>query len=115
VLRCGAVNAAQQPRKAGDHQERTHPAANKRHPWPEPAADETTQAKGNDRAGARDPVDISRGRLYLNDEEATALNHDLDELLQRYDGGRTLRNKPADASPRDQYWLLLPHASKRDG
>jgi DNA-binding transcriptional ArsR family regulator len=58
---------------------------------------------------------ISRGRLYLNDEEATALNHDLDELLQRYDGGRTLRNKPADASPRDQYWLLLPHASKRDG
>jgi len=58
---------------------------------------------------------VSRGRLYLTDEEATALNHELDELLQRYDDDRTSRNKPADALPRDQYWLLLPHAVKRDG
>jgi DNA-binding transcriptional ArsR family regulator len=56
---------------------------------------------------------ISRGRLYLSDEEAAALNLELDELLRRYDTGRTARNKPADALPRDQYWLLLPHSSRR--
>lgn len=67
--------------------------------------DKTPGAKG---------VKMSHGRLYLTDDEATALNHDLDELVQRYDTDRTSRNKPADASPRDQYWLLLPHASKRD-
>lgn len=56
---------------------------------------------------------MSRGRLYLSDEEAAALNRDVDELLERYDGGRTSRDKPADALARDQYWLLLPHASAR--
>jgi hypothetical protein len=56
---------------------------------------------------------ISRGRLYLSDQEAAALNRDIDALLKRYDAGRTSREKPADASPRDQYWLLLPHASRR--
>jgi DNA-binding transcriptional ArsR family regulator len=60
-------------------------------------------------------VQISRGRLYLSDEEAVSLNREVDELVQRYDDHRTSRNKPADASPRDQYWLLLPHAVKRDG
>lgn len=55
---------------------------------------------------------ISHGRLYLTHEEAAALNRDLDELIQRYDTGRTARHKPTDASPRDQYWLLLPHASR---
>jgi len=60
-------------------------------------------------------VQISRGRLYLSDEEAVSLNRELDELLQRYDTGRTSRHKPVDALPRDQYWLLLPHAVKRDG
>jgi DNA-binding transcriptional ArsR family regulator len=54
---------------------------------------------------------VSHGRLYLTDEEAAALNRDLDELVQRFDAGRTSRNKPFDASPRDQYWLLLPHPS----
>jgi DNA-binding transcriptional ArsR family regulator len=56
---------------------------------------------------------VSHGRLYLTDEEAAALNQELDELVQRYDAGRTSRNKPVDASPRDQYWLLLPHTSGR--
>jgi hypothetical protein len=56
---------------------------------------------------------LSHSRLYLTDEEAADLNQDLDELVQRYDAGRTSRNKPADASPRDQYWLLLPHAARR--
>jgi DNA-binding transcriptional ArsR family regulator len=51
----------------------------------------------------------SSGRLYLTDEEAAGLNRELDELIERYDGGRTSRNKPADALPRDGYWLLLPH------
>jgi len=55
---------------------------------------------------------ISRGRLYLSDEEAAALNRDIDELLERYDAGRSSRNRPADAAPRDQYWLLLPRASR---
>jgi len=54
---------------------------------------------------------LSHGRLYLTDEEAAALNRDLDELVERYGTGRTSRHKPADASPREQYWLLLPHAS----
>ena len=58
---------------------------------------------------------VSRGRLYLSDEEAAALNRDIDELVERYDAGRTSRHKPVDALPRDQYWLLLPHAVKRDG
>ncbi|MHB8185433.1 MAG: ArsR/SmtB family transcription factor [Dermatophilaceae bacterium] len=66
--------------------------------------DEEPEAKG---------VKISRGRLYLTDEEAAALNRDLDTLVERYDTGRTSRHKPADASPRDQYWLLLPHVSRR--
>ena len=52
---------------------------------------------------------MSHSRLYLTDEEAAALNQDLDELVGRYGEGRTSRNKPVDASPRDQYWLLLPH------
>jgi len=52
---------------------------------------------------------LSHSRLYLTDEEAAALNQDLDELVGRYGEGRTSRNKPVDASPRDQYWLLLPH------
>jgi DNA-binding transcriptional ArsR family regulator len=52
---------------------------------------------------------VSHGRVYLNDEEAAALNQELDELVERYRKGRTSRNRPADASPRDQYWLLLPH------
>jgi DNA-binding transcriptional ArsR family regulator len=67
--------------------------------------DQEPEAKG---------VKISRGRLYLSDEEAAALNREVDELVQRYDDDRTSRRKPADASPRDQYWLLLPHASLRD-
>jgi DNA-binding transcriptional ArsR family regulator len=57
---------------------------------------------------------ISRCRLYLSDEEAAALNRDIDELLERYDAGRTSRNRPADAMPRNQYWLLLPHAPRRE-
>jgi DNA-binding transcriptional ArsR family regulator len=56
---------------------------------------------------------LSHSRLYLTDEEATALNQELDELVQRYDAGRTSRNRPAGALPRDQYWFLLPHAAKR--
>jgi len=58
-------------------------------------------------------VEISHGRLYLMDDEAAALNRDLDRLVQRYATGRTSRHKPADATPRDQYWLLLPHESPR--
>jgi DNA-binding transcriptional ArsR family regulator len=56
---------------------------------------------------------LSRGRLYLTDDEAAALSSDLDALVRRYEAGRTSRNKPADASPRDQYWLLFPHVSQR--
>lgn len=56
---------------------------------------------------------MSHGRLYLTDEEAAAMNQELDELVQRFGAGRTSRNKPGDASPRDQYWLLLPHAHER--
>ncbi len=56
---------------------------------------------------------MSRGRLYLTDGEAGALNRELDELVERYEAGRTSRNKPADALPRDQYWLLLPHVPGR--
>ena len=67
-----------------------------------------------DKAPEAKSIKMSRGRLYLTDEEAAALNRDLDALVQRYDSGRTLRHKPADASPRDQYWLLLPHESPRD-
>ncbi|MEP7192844.1 MAG: helix-turn-helix domain-containing protein [Actinomycetota bacterium] len=55
---------------------------------------------------------VSHGRLYLSDEEAVALNQELDELVERYGKGRTSRNKPADASPREQYWLLLPHTTR---
>lgn len=66
---------------------------------------------------AKDPqakdASMSHGRLYLTDKEAIALNRDLDELIQRYDDGRTSRNKPAEALARDQYWLLLPHAIGR--
>ena len=55
----------------------------------------------------------SRSRLFLTDEEAAALNGELDALVQRYDNGRTSHDKPDDALPRDQYWLLLPHVSQR--
>jgi DNA-binding transcriptional ArsR family regulator len=55
----------------------------------------------------------SRSRLFLTDAEATALNGELDALVQRYDNGRTSHDKPDDALPREQYWLLLPHASRR--
>lgn len=65
------------------------------------------QAKGTQ-------MSMSRGRLYLTDGEADALNRELDELLERYDAGRTSRNRPADAMPRNQYWLLLPHAPRRE-
>ena len=65
----------------------------------------------------RDPhakgVSVYQDRLYLTDDEAAALNRDLNELVERYEGGRTSRNKPADASPRDAYLLLLPHATSR--
>ena len=47
------------------------------------------------------------------DDEAAALNRDINELLERYDAGRTSRNRPADAMPRNQYWLLLPHTPVR--
>jgi DNA-binding transcriptional ArsR family regulator len=57
---------------------------------------------------------MSHGRLYLTDEEAIALNRELDELVQRHDGGRTCRDRPAGALPRDHYWLLVPHAAGRD-
>jgi DNA-binding transcriptional ArsR family regulator len=56
---------------------------------------------------------LSHGRLYLTDQEAAALNSDLDALVQRYGAGRTSRNKPLGASPREQYWLLFPHVSQR--
>jgi DNA-binding transcriptional ArsR family regulator len=56
---------------------------------------------------------LSHGRLYLTDDEAAALNSDLDALVRRYEAGRTSRNKPVDATPRDQYWLLFPHLSRR--
>jgi predicted ArsR family transcriptional regulator len=68
--------------------------------------DQAPEAKG---------AQLSHGRLYLTDEEADALNHDLDELVRRYDKGRTARNRPVDASPRDQYWLLLPHTTGQGG
>jgi len=55
----------------------------------------------------------SRSRLFLTDEEAAALNGELDALVQRYDNGRTSHDKPDDAAPRDQYWLLLPHVPRR--
>jgi DNA-binding transcriptional ArsR family regulator len=58
---------------------------------------------------------VSHGRLYLTDEEAAAMNQELDELVRRHGAGRTSRNKPEDASPRDQYWLLLPRTSARGG
>jgi hypothetical protein len=64
--------------------------------------DDEPEAKG---------AQLSHGRLYLTDEEATALEQDLDALLQRYDKGRTSRNRPADGSARDRYWILLPHAT----
>ena len=53
----------------------------------------------------------SHSRLFLTDEEAAALNGELDALVQRHDNGRTSHDKPDDAAPRDQYWLLFPHAS----
>jgi DNA-binding transcriptional ArsR family regulator len=56
---------------------------------------------------------LSHGRLYLTDAEAAAMNQELDELIQRHGAGRTSRNKPDNALPRDQYWLLLPHPSGR--
>jgi len=52
----------------------------------------------------------SRNRLFLTDEEAAALNDEIDALVERYEFGRTSHNKPDDASARDQYWLLMPHA-----
>jgi len=55
---------------------------------------------------------VVRGRLYLTDEEAAALSHEFDELVQRYEAGRTSRNKPADAVARDHYRLLLPHVPR---
>ena len=58
-------------------------------------------------------VALSRGRLYLTDEEAASLNHDIDEIVLRFETGRTSRNTPVDAWPRDYYWLLLPHATRR--
>ena len=54
---------------------------------------------------------VSRSRLFLTDEEAAALNGELDALVQRYDNGRTSHDKPDDAAPRDQHWLLFPHVS----
>jgi hypothetical protein len=54
---------------------------------------------------------VSRSRLFLTDEEAAALNGELDALVQRYDNGRTSHDKPDDAAPRDRYWLLFPHVS----
>jgi predicted ArsR family transcriptional regulator len=66
--------------------------------------DEAPEAKG---------AQLSHSRLYLTDEEAAALNQDLDELIQRYGMGRTARNKPVDTSARDQYWLLLPHTARQ--
>jgi DNA-binding transcriptional ArsR family regulator len=56
---------------------------------------------------------VQHGRLYLTDEEAAALNREVDEVVQRYEAGRTSRNRPADAVPRDQYWILLPHPTGR--
>jgi hypothetical protein len=54
---------------------------------------------------------VSRSRLFLTDDEAAALNGELDALVQRYDNGRTSHDKPDDAAPRDQHWLLFPHVS----
>ena len=53
----------------------------------------------------------SRSRLFLTDEEAAALNGELDALVQTYDNGRTSHDKPDDAAPRESYWLLYPHDS----
>ncbi|HYO18232.1 MAG TPA: winged helix-turn-helix domain-containing protein [Dermatophilaceae bacterium] len=54
----------------------------------------------------------SRSRIFLTDDEAAALNGELDALVQRYDNGRTSHDKPDAATPRDQYWLLFPHVSQ---
>jgi hypothetical protein len=53
----------------------------------------------------------SRTRLFLTDDEAAALNGEIDALVEHYERGRTSHDKPDDATPRDQYWLLMPHAS----
>jgi|SRR5450631_110719 len=52
----------------------------------------------------------SRNRLFLTDEEAAALNDEVDALVERYEFGRTSHRKPDEALARDQYWLLMPHA-----
>ncbi len=63
-----------------------------------------------DREPEAKSAQLSHSRLYLTDDEAAAMNQEIDELIRRHGAGRTSRNRPEDASPRDQYWLLLPHA-----
>ena len=53
------VNSTKSTGERGDHQQREDPAAYEGHSWPEPAANETTESKGEDPAGPRDHAEGS--------------------------------------------------------
>ena len=74
----GGVNSAKQHRERGDDHQRTRRTADKYHPRPDPASDEATEAKGKDRAGARNAVD--------GGEHLAAIGFRRPEDIERPDG-----------------------------
>jgi DNA-binding transcriptional ArsR family regulator len=50
---------------------------------------------------------LSRGRVWLDDEEAEALNREIDAVIARYDT-RTPDDHPDGTTARDFFWMNLP-------
>jgi DNA-binding transcriptional ArsR family regulator len=58
--------------------------------------------------GPADSGQLSRGRLFLQPEEAVTLRREADELIERYEQNRTALDHPEGAEAYDVVWMLLP-------
>lgn len=56
---------------------------------------------------------MSRARMWLDDDEATALNREIDAALARYED-RPVGDRPEGAIPRDCFWINVPHREVSD-
>ena len=64
---------------------------------------------GGRAAGARDhSAQLTRGRLWLDDDEASSLNREISAVVARYDD-RSARDHPEGSTARDFFWMNVPH------
>lgn len=65
---------------------------------------------GKSKGGTDRSVQLSRGRIWLDDEESAELNRELSEVMARYDD-RTAADHPEGTTAREVFWINVPRVS----